>query len=157
MSWLWHIDDFDLRVNFARSNGPVDFLTLLTRLVLTRVTSILTLILAPVDMVLKFVGKGLIAVVLGMMLLIVLHGLWMIFWLPLMGMSWAWARYAWARPVLIVPGVIIAIFGHIFLMLVPDPHKNAQYVVMMTREWPLSWQLYKPPEAFFEQNPFAER
>ena len=157
MSWLWHIEDFDLRVKFARSNGPVDFLTLFTRLVLTRVTSILTLILAPVDMVLKFVGKGLIAVVLGMMLLIVLHGLWMIFWLPLMGMSWAWARYAWARPFLILPGVFIAIFGHIFLMLVPDPHKNAQYAVMMTQEWPLSWQLYKPPEAFFEQNPFAER
>ena len=152
MSWLWEVDDLDLRVSFARANGPVDFFTLVVRLVVSRVTAVLTLALSPADKVLRLVGKGLTAVVLGMMLLLIIHGLWFLFWGPLMASSWLWLRYNWVRPLLLLPGIPLAIMSHIFLMLVPDHQKNSKYT-LMAREWPLSWRLYRPSQAYFEANP----
>ena len=152
MSWLWGVDDFDLRVAFARANGPADFFTLLTRLLLPPVTIGLTLALLPVDKVMRLVGRVLTALILGLFVLIAIHGLWMIIWVPLMGTSWVWLRYPLARPFLFLPGVLVAIAGVIFLMLVPDHQKNAKYT-LMTREWPLSWRLWRPSEAYFEANP----
>ena len=154
VSWLWKADDLDLRVSFARTNGPVDFLTLFVRYVLTNVIPPLTLVLRPIDIIMQFVGRGLIAVVLGMLLLIVIHGVWMFFWLPLMGTSWLWLRYGALRPVLLLPGIVLAIIAHIFLLLVPDPHKNPKYN-LMAQEWPISWHLWKPTQAYFDANPLV--
>ena len=152
MSWLWGVDDLDLRLTFARANEPADFLTVLARMLLPAVTGVLTLALFPVDKIMRLVGRALTALILGLFVLIGIHGLWFIIWIPLMGTSWLWLRYPWTRPVLFLPGLLIATVGHIFLMLVPDPQKNAKYM-LMTREWPLSWHLWKPSEAYFEANP----
>ena len=154
MSWLWDIDDFDTRVSFAREYSPVDFLTSLVRVVIMRVTLALSWVLSPVDKLMQFIGHGLIAVVLGMLLLIVIHGLWFIVWLGLIGSSWLWLNRPWTRPILAVPGVLLAIFGHIFLLLVPDPHKNPKYN-LVAQDWPLSVRLWKPTEAYFEAYPMA--
>ena len=153
MTWLWACEDFDLRVTFARTNGPTDFFTLLVRWVVGQVTAVVGLALIPVDKILRLVGKGMIRLVLGMLLLLILTGIWFfLIWLPLMGTSRLWLNYYWSRPLLAVPGAFLAIVAHIFLMLVPDPQKNAKYT-LMAREWPLSWHLYKPTEAYFEANP----
>ena len=96
MTWLWEVDDFDLRLRFARLNSPVDFLTQLVRLVVTSVTRFLALVLSPVDAVLRVAGKILDRLVLGMLVLLVFTGIWFfLMWLPLMGMSRLWLGYPW--------------------------------------------------------------
>ena len=150
MTWLWEVDDFDLRLRFARLNSPVDFLTQLVRLVVTSVTRFLALVLSPVDAVLRVAGKILDRLVLGMLVLLVFTGIWFfLMWLPLMGMCRLWLGYPWARPILALPGALLAIAAHIYLMLVPDPKKDRNYPTLVG-EWPLSWVLYNPPDAYYE-------
>ena len=103
MTWLWGVDDFDLRLRFVRINSPADFMTQLVRFVVTSVTRFLALVLSPVDLVLRFAGKVLDRLVLGMLVLLIFTGIWFfLLWLPLMGMSRLWLRYPWARPILAV-------------------------------------------------------
>tara|TARA_B100000749_G_C18370821_1_gene441639 strand:+ start:646 stop:1116 length:471 start_codon:yes stop_codon:yes gene_type:complete len=154
VSWLWDIDDFDTRIAFAREFGPSDFLTLMVRVVISRSTNMLTVILGPVNQLMKILGHGLIAVVLGMLVLIVIHGLWFIVWLWLIGSSWLWLNHPWSRPILVIPGILFAISGHVFLILVPDPHKNPKYN-LIAQDWPLSVRLWHPTEAYFEAYPYA--
>lgn len=151
MTWRWDVEDLDFRVTFARIHGPTDFLTVLARLVVSRVTWLLTLLLKPLDIVLRFIGKGLVAVVLGFMVLMILDILWLMIWGLLFGSSWLWLRYPLLRVVLILPGVAVAIFAHIVIMLAPDPHKNAKYT-SVSGEWPLTWRLWHPTEAYFDAH-----
>ena len=149
MTWLWEIEDLHIRVNFVRTHGPTDFFTLVSRYVVSRVTFVLSLLLMPADLVLRFIGRGLVALVLGLLLLLVLTGIWFPIWGLLVGTSWIWLKYSWPRPFLILPGILLAILAHIFIMLVPDPHKNSEYWTI-AREWPLSWPLWKPPSLYYE-------
>ena len=149
MTWRWDVDDIDFRATFARVNSPTDFFTVLARLVVSRVTLVLAFVLWPLDSVLRLVGKGLVSVVLGMIVLMVLDLSWLPVWGTLVGTSWLWLNYPWLRPILILPGMFLAILAHIYIMLAPDPHKNAKYP-RLAGEWPLSWMLWRPPKAYFE-------
>ena len=153
MTWLWEVDDMDLRVAFARSNGPTDFLTLLARWVVGRVVFVLTLVLRPVDKVARLLGAGMLAVfsVAGLLVMLALTVIWFPFWLLLMGSSWLWLKCAWSRPILILPGMAVAFSATIYLMLVPDPQKTPEYPKLM-QEWPLSWYLWSPPPAYDEKG-----
>lgn len=152
MTWLWQVDDFDSRLRFARIHSPVDFVTQLVRWIVSSITRILSLVLAPADAVLRIAGKILDRLVLGMAVLLIFTGIWFfVWWLPLMGMSRLWYSYPWSRPILALPGILLAITGHIYLMLVPDPKKERKYPTMVG-EWPLSWQLYNPPDVYFEAD-----
>ena len=137
LSWLWNIADLENRILFARENGPVDSLTLIARFIILRVTNALSFFLNPIDKAMQLLGHGLIAVVLGMLLLIVIHGFWFIFWLLLMGSSWLWLKLPWTRPLIFIPGIFLAIISHIVLILVPAPHKNPKYNSIAC-EWPIS-------------------
>ena len=151
MSWLWSVEDFALRLSFARSNAPRDILTIFTQRTLQELGNLLTLLLSPLDKIMRLVGKGLISLIFGLFILIAIHGLWFVLWLPLMGTSWLWLHYPWMRPIILLPGFLIAVIGHIFLILVPDPQKNAEYL-LITQEWPLSWWLWKPMDSYFETD-----
>ena len=155
LSWLWNIADLENRILFARENGPVDSLTLITRFIILRVTNALSFFLNPIDKAMQLLGHGLIAVVLGMLLLIVIHGFWFIFWLLLMGSSRLWLKLPWPRPFIFIPGIFLAIISHIVLILVPDPHKNPKYNSIAC-EWPISLRIWKPLEEYFETNPLAK-
>ena len=150
MTWLWGVDDFDLRLRYARMNSPGDFLTQLVRFVVSSVTRLVAFVLAPADLVLRFAGKILDRLVLGMLVLLIITGIWFfLMWLPMMGMSRLWLGYPWARPILALPGALLAISAHVFIMLVPDPKKDRNYPKLVG-EWPLSWQVYNPPDAYYE-------
>ena len=149
MTWLWEIEDLGLRVDFVRTNSPTDFFTLVSRYIVSRATSTLALLLMPVDSVMRFVGRGLVALALGLLVLLILTGVWFPIWGLLVGTSWAWLKYPWLRPCLFVPGILLAIGAHVFIMLVPDPHKNSEYWTI-AREWPLSWRLWKPSSLYYE-------
>ena len=149
MTWLWSVDDMKLRVAFASMKSPSDNLTVVTRKILHTLIPVIEIILSPVDFVVRFIGKGLIAVVLGLFVLLVITAVWFIVWLILMVTSRLWLASAFYRPILIIPGILVAIFADIFIMLVPDPHKEREYTTLI-KEWPLSWQLWKPTPEYFE-------
>ena len=151
LTWLWDISDMDQRVEWVRRHSPDDLATMIARYMITRITLVLAYALWPVDYVLRFVGKALVKLVLGLLLLLILTGIWFPIWLTLVGTSWLWLRSATYRPLILVPGMFVAIIAHIYIMLVPDPHKDPKYVNLI-REWPLSWYIWKPPEAYFEET-----
>ena len=155
MTWRWGVEDIDERVNFARSISPSDFFTMFARLIVSRATFILAFILIPFDILGRFIGKGLVAVVLGFFVLMFLDIVWLIVWGLLVGTSWIWLRYPWARPFLVLPGMTLAVSAHIFVMIAPDPHKNDKYP-RIAGEWPLTWLVWSPPDAYFRPNSSIE-
>ena len=148
MTWRWGVEDIDERVNFARINSPSDFFTMFARLVVSKITSVLQLILMPFDVVGRFIGKGLVAVVLGFFVLMFLDIVWIMVWGLLVGTSWIWLKFVWARPLLVLPGMALAVAAHIFIMIAPDPHKNDKYP-RVAGEWPLTWLVWNPPEEYY--------
>ena len=155
MTWLWQVLDLDLRVDYARANSPNDFYTLLARLVVSRVTSVLGLVLWPLDMVLRMFGRILTIFVIGLLLLLILTGIWWPVWASLIYTSRLWITAPWSRPILLVPGMLLAIFAYLFLILVPDHQKHPKYFAL-PREWPLTWHLWNPPEAYMENSEYFE-
>ena len=151
MTWRWGVEDIDERVNFARSISPSDFFTMFARLIVSKVTSVLAFILIPFDILGRFIGKGLVAVVLGFFVLMFLDIVWLIVWGILIGTSWIWLKYPWARPLLVLPGMTLAVSAHIFIMTAPDPHKNNKYP-RIAGEWPLTWLVWRPPDAYYQPS-----
>ena len=151
MTWLWDISDMDQRVEWVRRHSPDDFPTMLARYVIGKVTFVMAYLLWPFDYVLRLIGRGLARLVLGLLLLLILTGIWYPIWLTLVQTSRLWLHAAWSRPILLVPGMVVAILAHSYIMLIPDPLKDPRYVNLI-REWPLSWQIWKPPTAYFEET-----
>ena len=151
MTWLWDPDDMELRVAFARSCSPTDLFTLIARLVVRRIATLLTFVLWPIDQAARVVGHGLIAVVLGFLVLIILTLVWFPIWGMLVGTSWLWFRYPLSRPFLLLPGIILAVVAAVYIILVPDPHKGKRYTDM-AGEWPLTWQIWSPPLAYYGES-----
>jgi hypothetical protein len=149
MTWLWKVEDMARRVSFARVHSPTDFFTLLARLLVGTITSVLALVLWPLDRIARIFGHFLLFVVLGLFVLLILTAIWFPVWGLLVGTSWLWLRSQWYRPFLLIPGIIIAVVAQIFIMLVPDPHKDSKYTTL-AREWPLSWNIWNPPSEYFD-------
>ena len=156
MTWLWGVLDMDLRVEYARAHSPVDFYTLLARWVISRTTSVLYFGLRPLDIVLRLLGPLLERLVFfGHLFLLILTGLWWPIWAMLVYGSRLWLERPWSRPILLFPGVLVSVFAFIFIMLVPDHLKTIQYTTL-SREWPLTWMLWNPPEEYVENSEFFE-
>ncbi len=149
MTWRWSVHDLDERIAFARTHSPTDTFTLLARFVVRRITAVLALALIPFDVAARGIGFMMVRLLWLFMVLAVLDGIWFIVWGLLMGSSWVWLNVPWARPLVLLPGMLVAVIALVFIMLAPDPHKVPKYT-SVAREWPLSWQLWRPPEAYFE-------
>ena len=151
MTWLWEVTDMDDRVQWVRRNSPDDFATMLARYVIVKVTLVMAYLLWPFDYVLRLIGKGLARLVLGLLFLMILTAIWFPIWLTLVGTSRLWLSTTWTRPLLLLPGVVLAVLAHSYIMLIPDPQKEPKYVNLV-REWPLSWLIWKPPPNYYEET-----
>ncbi len=149
MTWRWDILDIPLRVTIGRSQSPSDFLTVATRLFITSITSVLGVVLKPVDYVARLIGHLFIMLVITFMILALLDIIWIGIWWLLITSSRLWLEAPWTRPFLVIPGTILAIIAHTYYMLAPDPHKVTEYA-SIPQEWPLTWFIWKPPSAYFE-------
>ncbi|MDP7579756.1 MAG: hypothetical protein QGF12_09535 [SAR202 cluster bacterium] len=156
MTWLWKISDMDQRVEWAQQHSPTDVSTWIARQVINYVTLIISYILWPLDYVLRLIGHGLGRLALGLLFLLILTAIWFPIWLTLVMTSRLWLRAAWTRPILLIPGIVVTIFAHIYIMLVPDPQKGTQYVNLV-RMWPLSYQIWQPPDSYFEDTGLITR
>ena len=155
LTWLWQVLDLDLRVEHARANGPDDLYTLLARWIVTRVTLVFGIVLWPLDAVLRILGRILTVFVIGLLLLLILTGIWWPVWASLVYSSRIWLSTPWSRPFLLVPGILLALFAYLFLMFVPDHQKHRKYLTLPS-EWPLTWHLWKPPKAYIENSEYFQ-
>ena len=155
MTPSWDTEDWDLRLAFARLQSPTDFLTSTARFIVGTLTLVLRQVLMPVDKAIRLTWRVLMHVpfvfLVALATLMVLDLIWLLVWGMLMGSSWVWLRSPWARPLLILPGIPLAILAHIFVMVDPDPHKNPKYEVL-PQVWPLSWYLWSPPPEYYEEG-----
>mgnify|MGYP004226470077 FL=1 len=84
-----------------------------------------------------------------MLILMILDLFWITTWSLLMLSSSAWIKIRWLRPFLIIPGLVLALFSYIFVVLAPDPQKNNEYHILV-KSWPMSWRVWSPKEEYFK-------
>ena len=138
------IQHWQSRIVLAQHNAPSDVFTTVA-LVLVKAATTALIILLPLQMVSTAIGGCLIALTFGV-LSIILSIIWLPFLGLLLGTSWLWLRVWYLRPILLIPGVAVAILATVYVMLAPDPERDAKYAKLsMAGEWPLSWFLVKPP------------
>jgi hypothetical protein len=79
----------------------------------------------------------------------ILDVIWIVVWVPLMLSSAAWIKIPWLRPILVIPGITLALAAYIYVSLAPDPQKNTEYHILI-KSWPFSWRVYSPKEDYFK-------
>ena len=124
------------------SIGPKDYLSRITYYFNNIATSILTIVLIPIIPFSTF-GLGLIVMLTFSLFLLVISFIWMIFLILLISSSWLWIKFWILRPLLILPGLIIAITGSIYCSLMPDMGEKYQKILKMSlcESWPYSYTL----------------
>lgn len=144
---------------YARRNAPDDFFTQIARFIVYYTAVLFIFVLKPID----YVGRSIfrlafhVGTVVGFFLVfpllffMILSALWIPLWGLLVGSSWLWLKYAWTRPILLLPGMALSMVLTVILMLIPDPEKHPKYVTI-TQEWPLTWNLWYPPLVYFEEH-----
>lgn len=126
-------------VKEAQRIGPRDPLTLGAYLI----NGGLRLILFPINLVLVppctfILGIGVMITFSALLLLL------SAIWFPLLGIilgsSWLWLRAPISRPVLILPGVIVAVVSDVYVSLVPDMGEKYQKLLKLgiCDSWPYS-------------------
>ena len=151
MTYRWSVDDMVARIEFVRDHSPQDLFTMIARYVVSIITSVLAVVLHPITVIIKFISRILRIFVLTLVLFMILDVVWLLMWGLLMGSSRLWIMYHWLRPIFILPGILIAIFAHLYIVVAPDPEKNPEYWKVV-REWPLSWHIWKPTDAYFAEH-----
>lgn len=142
---LERINDIRERVRVARASGPSDVVTKFAR-ILVKCTTLFKILLTPVSMITTAVGGCLVVLTIGFLALPISF-VWLPFYYILLGISWLWLKAWYLRPVLLLPGVIIALFGDIYVALLPDFERGSKRKKLaVCEEWPLSWYITHPPK-----------
>lgn len=142
---FWQEDDLVDRVQMAKAGAPADLFTGLTRLLVKAVTSILVILL-PIAKLTSAVAGCLIVFTVGFLSFVFLF-VWLPLYHLLIATSWLWLKAWYLRPILLIPGIVIALISDIWVILTPDFRRKAkQKKQAMCEEWPLSWYLVNPPE-----------
>jgi len=153
MTWRWDATDIPARLRYALKFAPTDILTLFSMFVMKHCCSAIAMIVWPFELVLKgtlgFLLKGGCVFVWGMLILMILDLVWMSIWMLVMLSSSAWIKMRWMRPILVIPGLVLALAAYIFVSLAPDPQKNSEYHILI-KSWPMSWRVWSPKEEYFK-------
>ena len=138
------INQINYRISLAHTYAPKDIFTKVAR-VLVKAVIFPTMLLVPVEMVTTALGGCLAGCTFGL-LEVVLSIVWWPFLAFLLGTSWLWLHAWYLRPILLLPGVIVALLATLYVMLTPEPEKDAKFLKLaIADEWPLSWYLLRPP------------
>ena len=144
------IADMQYRISLAQAHAPKDFLTK-TALLSVKVTTSALIILTPVQLVTTGLGGCIIAITFGLFTFL-LTLIWLPFFALLVGTSWLWLHAWYSRPILLIPGILLAFIANLYVMLAPEPEKDAKYAKLsIAGEWPLSWYLIKPPQEYHKE------
>jgi len=150
-----NISDTEYRVSLAKEYAPKDIFTETAILSVKVATGILAVLL-PLEMLTTAIGGCLIAITFGIFIFI-LTLIWWPFLALLLGTSWLWLHAWYLRPILLIPGVLIAFIADIYVMLAPEPEKDAKVMKLaIAQEWPMSWYLIKPPAVYYKSQVSSE-
>ena len=132
-------------ITVARSEAPTDILTRAVLWAVRGITTTFSILFAPVALATTFLGGCLITLTLGLFL-VPLNLAWLSLFYPLLGTSWLWLRVWWLRPILLIPGIMLAILGWTFVQLTPMPEeaitgKKILYGYL-AGEWPLTFSIW---------------
>ena len=127
----------------AQSIGPTDWFTKATyrtRYVIGVVVSLPALLVIPVVTIPLSI---LVALSLGL-LAIPLSVLWGPMVGLLLGSSWLWLKAWYLRPLLVVPGIVVAIIARLYISFIPDMGDKFQKIIKMglCNSWPYSFLVY---------------
>lgn len=148
---LRQISDMEYRISLAKEYAPKDILTKIA-VFSTKVTTSVLVVLMPVQLLTTAIGGCLIAITFGV-LLFILTLIWWPFLLLLLGTSWLWLHAWYLRPILLIPGVLIATLADAYVMLAPEPEHAAKFAKLsIAGEWPLSWYLIKLPAEYSKSD-----
>ncbi len=140
----YQIAAMEALVRSVVAHGPQDRLTLVAHRTV-KVVCLACVALAPVAVITTAIGGALIAMTLGL-LAVIIALIWYPFALVLLATSWLWLNLRYLRPLLLVPGVIMAFLATVFLTVTPDPHREQKHAKLcLANEWPFSWHLVNPP------------
>ena len=140
--------DMQARVRVARLYSPKDPITRLAVLIVKSVTAVVGIALLPVQFVTTAATGCLIAVTFGGASIV-----FSIVWWPmivlLLATSWLWIKAWYLRPLLLPPGVALAIVASAFAPLIGEfGETGSRYTKLsLSQEWPLTWYLLRPPES----------
>ena len=138
------------QVQLARVHSPDDPFTKLALAVVRGVCTVLSVVLFPIGVITTFLGGLLIALTFGL-LLIPINLIWLPIFGALSGTSWLWLHAWYLRPLLLLPGVLLATMATIFVVLTPMPEEALRgekaLKGFLASEWPLTWLIWRgPPE-----------
>ena len=143
------ISDTSYRISLAEQHAPRDIFTKLAIISLKGLTSALV-ILMPIQIITTALGGCVIAVTFGLFLLL-LNLIWWPFLALLLSTSWLWLHAWYMRPILLLPGIVIAVIAVLYVMLAPDPERDSKYTKLaLAGDWPLSWYIIKPPIEYYK-------
>jgi len=151
MKPLWYS-----RIELARAHGLDDHFTKLTFVVVNIVCTVVAVVLFPIGVITTFLGGLLIGLTFGL-LLIPINLIWLSIFGALAGTSWLWLHAWYLRPLLVLPGLLLAVVGSVFVVLTPMPEETLRgdkaLKGFLASEWPLTWLIWQgPPEP---RNPYT--
>ena len=127
----------------AQAAGPRDPFTLFA----FTLNSILKLILIPTMLLVPIVtfALGILVSLTFGLLLFLLSLIWLPIFGLLLGTSWLWLRAWYLRPILIIPGVITAFIGSLYVRFVPDMGEKYQKVLKLgyCDAWPWTYTMFR--------------
>jgi len=138
----------EMFISNAQADGPQDPLTMAAY----TANTILRILLFPKLLIIPIVtlALGLLVRISFGILLLPLNVIWMAFFAMLLGTSWLWIRAWYLRPLLLVPGVLIAVLADVYVSFVPDMGKKYQKILKMTLcdSWPYSYLVFEEARNF---------
>lgn len=148
MDWQTAVADMEYRCTLAREFAPRDPFTILARLLMAGISLLLTPFVLVAEFLTTLIGGCLLGLTFGL-LAVLLTIIWLPFLGLLVGTSWLWLRAWYLRPLLLLPGVLLAIIADTYVALAPEPERDAKHAKLsIASEWPLSWYLLRPPPAY---------
>lgn len=129
----------------AHEIGPKGPLTASAHVLNSALNLVLFLPLLVLTPVCTFVLAILVSISFGTLLML-FSAIWLPFLGILLGSSWLWVNIPILRPILLLPGVVIAVVTDAYVCLIPDMGEKYQKLVKLAicDNWPSSyiiWQL----------------
>lgn len=139
-----NIAETENRATLAKEHSPKGIFTK-TATKNLQVIKIALVVLLPLEIVTTAIGGCLITITFGIFTFL-LTLIWWPFLVLLIGTSWLWLHAWYLRPILLIPGVLIAFLADMYVMLAPEPENDAKIMKLaIAEEWPLSWYILRPP------------
>ncbi len=135
-------------INNAQATGLQDLLTVAAY----TANTILRILLFPILLIMPIVtlALGLLVQISFGILLFPLSIIWMAFFAMLLATSWLWIRAWYLRPLLLVPGVFIAVLADVYVSFVPDMGEKYQKLLKLALcdSWPYSYLVFEESRNF---------